>query len=174
MRKIVAIPNLILSKPTKPVTRFDESLRKVVREMEEILKKQHDPEGVGLSANQIGKNLSVALVRLNPDEQDGIPRLLTIVNPEIVKHAKESTVEYEGCLSLLDQYGLVERANTVTVKFQNLSGKKLTLNATDFLARIFQHEIDHLNGKTIAEKVKGGFLSGEELEKLFQKENGQK
>ncbi len=169
MKKIVTTPNPILSSPAQPVGEFDENLRRLVRKMEAILKSQHNPEGVGLSANQIGINRRVAVVRLNPDEPESVPKLLAIVNPKIVRRAEESATEYEGCLSLPDQYGLVGRSRAVTVEFQDLSGKNLTLRATDFLARIFQHEVDHLDGKLIAEKVEGKFYTEEELEKVFQK-----
>lgn len=153
--KIVTVPNKILTTPTKPVVKFDDNLRKIVQEMEETLKSQRSPEGVGLSANQVGLDLRLAIVRLNPEEshglpaQAGAPNLLAIVNPRIVHQSPIEDGEYEGCLSILDQYGMVKRSRAVAVQFQDLNGEKITVKATGFLARIFQHEIDHLDGRLI-------------------------
>lgn len=173
MRKIVEVPNQILNRPTQQVTKFDETLRKLVREMEEILKNQRHPGGVGLSANQIGLDLKLAVVRLNPDEENSVPKLLAIANPKIVRRSESALVEYEGCLSLPDQYGQVARSESVTVEFQDLTGKNLTITATGFIARIFQHEIDHLEGKLITEKIEGKLYTEDELEKMFQKKDDQ-
>ncbi len=172
MKEIVEIPNPILNRPTLPVTKFDENLRSLVREMEEILKNQHHPEGVGLSANQIGLDLKLAVVRLNPDEENSVPKLLAIANPKIMKRSESVLVEYEGCLSLPDQYGQVARNESVTMEFQDLTGKNLTITATGFIARIFQHEIDHLEGKLITEKIEGKLYTEDELEKMFKKKDG--
>ena len=166
--KIVTTPNEILNHPTREVTEFDENLRKTVREMEEILRNQRNPEGVGLSANQVGLNLRLAVVRLNPDEQDSTPHFLTIVNPRIVSQSADITEEYEGCLSIPNHYGPLPRAQAVTVQFQDLKGETLTIKATAFLARIFQHEIDHLDGKLITERSAGPFLTEAELEEKFR------
>ena len=163
--KIVTVPHEILNRPTTPVTEFDENLRRTVQEMEELLKNQRDPEGVGLSANQVGLDQRLAIVRLNPDESDNAPHLLAIINPKIVSQSPAVEDEYEGCLSIHDQYGMVERSQVVTVQFQDLKGEKITIKATGFLARIFQHEIDHLDGQLISDKIKGDFYTGEELEK---------
>lgn len=166
--KIVTVPNDILNNPTKPVEKFDDQLRQTVQEMEKTLKEQNDPEGVGLSANQVGLNLRLAVVRLNPEDADAVPHLLAIVNPQIVSRSSSIETEYEGCLSVPNQYGPLERASAVTVQFQDLKGEMLTIKATGFLARIFQHEIDHLNGKLITERSTGPFLTEEKLEEKFR------
>jgi len=166
--KIVTSPAEILNKPTREVAKFDKNLRQTVREMEEILRNQRDPEGVGLSANQVGLDLRLAIVRLNPDEQDSAPHFLTIINPRIVSQSEVSTEEYEGCLSIPNQYGPLRRAQAVTVQFQDLKGEPLTIKTTDFLARIFQHEIDHLDGKLITKISAGPFLTEAELEEKFR------
>ena len=166
--KIITTPNEILNQPTRKVAKFDESLRRTVREMEEILRNQRNPKGVGLSANQVGLDLRLAVVRLNPDEQDSSAHLLTIINPEITSRLADQEGEYEGCLSIPNQYGPVARSKAVTVRFQDLKGETLTIRATDFLARIFQHEIDHLDGKLITERSTGPFLTETELEEKFR------
>lgn len=166
--KIVTNPNKILNQPTRKVAKFDYNLHRTVREMEEILRNQRNPEGVGLSANQVGLDLRLAVVRLNPDEQDSAAHFLTIINPEITSRSTGQEGEYEGCLSIPNQYGPVVRSKAVTVRFQNLKGETLTIKATDFLARIFQHEIDHLDGELITARSAGPFLTETELEEKFR------
>lgn len=171
MLKIVTIPNQILTTPTKPVTAFDESLKKLVREMEKTLQDQHDPEGVGLAAPQVGVNLSVAIVALNggrtkaPDQ----PIFFALINPKITKLSGKKGEDYEGCLSIPDKYGIVERALDIEVQAQDLKGEKIEMKASGFLARIIQHEVDHLEGKLIAGKVKGNLYTEKGLEELFSK-----
>ena len=107
--QIITVPNEILNQPTRMVVKFDENLRQIVREMEEILRNQRNPEGVGLSANQVGLDLRLAVVRLNPNEQDSAAHFLTIINPEITSRSTDQDGEYEGCLSIPNQYGPVSR-----------------------------------------------------------------
>ncbi|GMR18904.1 MAG: peptide deformylase [Patescibacteria group bacterium] len=147
--KIVTVPNPVLKKPTRPVTKFDERLQKLIRKMKETLKAQRNPEGVGLAANQIGIGLRVAIVRLNPEETNSSPNFLAIVNPKITKHSRKTGSEHEGCLSVPRQYIPIERFETITIEAQDLQGQTLKIKASGFLARIFQHEIDHLNGRLI-------------------------
>jgi peptide deformylase len=149
--KIVTVPNKILTTPTKPVRKFDAELKKLVSGMEETLENQRNPEGVGLSANQVGVGLSVAIIRLNFDEPITTPNLLAVVNPKIIKHSKKTAKEVEGCLSIPETTVSVKRYETVTVKAQDLQGNSIKLEPTGFLARIFQHEIDHLNGRLITD-----------------------
>lgn len=163
------VPNQILVQPTKPVTSFGEELAKLVRGMEKTLKAQHDPEGVGLAAPQIGVNLRLAIVRFDSLKEGIEPLFLALVNPEITAYSGKIVSDYEGCLSVPDQYGLIERDLAITVSAQDLKGERLELKAEGFLARIIQHEIDHLNGKLITEKVQGKFYTGEELETLLSK-----
>ena len=125
--KIITTPNEILNQPTRKVAKFDENLHRTVREMEEILRNQRNPEGVGLSANQVGLDLRLAVVRLNPDEQESAAHLLTIINPEITSRSADQEGEYEGCLSIPNQYGPIARSKTITVRFQDLKGHRICL-----------------------------------------------
>src|SRR3989304_22061 len=135
-RKIVKVPDKILTSPTKPVEKFDDLLRQTVQEMEETLKRQDDPEGVGLSANQVGLDLRLAIVRLNPEDQDAVPHLLAIVNPQIISRSSALAKEYEGCLSVPNKYGPGWGSEAEPVHFQSLKGEPLTIKAAGFLARI--------------------------------------
>jgi peptide deformylase len=107
--------------------------------------------GVGLAAPQIGVSRRVIVVEYGEDSPDpeAPPRpkkLYTLVNPEIVRHSDETVLGNEGCLSIPGFYGEVERYQSVTVKGLNRRGQPTRVKAKDWLARIFQHEIDHING----------------------------
>ncbi|MFH0806140.1 MAG: peptide deformylase [Candidatus Brennerbacteria bacterium] len=124
-------------------------LRTLAKEMRVIMKESN---GVGLSANQIGieKRFFVAQV---PDVE-GRPKFYAIVNPELVKKGEETAVMEEGCLSIPELYGLVERAARVMLTGFDLRGKKVKISAWGFLARVFQHEVDHLDGKVFTDRTK--------------------
>ena len=110
--------------------------------------------GVGLAAPQIGQSLRLVVVEYSEDEnEDARPKTYVLVNPEIVKRSEETVTDMEGCLSIPGLVGEVERSERVTVKAKNRFGKPVKINAEGWLARIFQHEIDHLNGYVAARGV---------------------
>lgn len=125
-------------------------LRELVRKMRALMKANN---GIGLSANQIGiqKRIFVAQV---PDE-NGRQKFYAIMNPEIKKISQAKTTSEEGCLSVpLTTIGQVERADKITLEGYNLQGKKIKIKAWGLLARVFQHEVDHLNGVLFLDKAK--------------------
>ena len=103
----------------------------------------YDSDGVGLAAPQVGISKRIIVFDPEPLNPDSEP--MALINPEIVERSGQADAE-EGCLSVPDVRGEVERAANVTVEALNLDGKKVRIEATDLLARILQHEIDHLNG----------------------------
>lgn len=103
--------------------------------------------GVGLSANQIGLNLNMFVAQVEG-------KFYTVFNPKIVKTLKDTDEMEEGCLSVPGHYGLVPRSSTIWVHGQNRDGKKIKIKAWGFLACVFQHEIDHLNGVLFVDKAK--------------------
>src|SRR3989344_3264290 len=125
------------------------NLRALAKEMRAVMK---EANGVGLSANQIGveKRFFVAQV---PDG-NGRPKFYAVLNPEILKVSKETVSLEEGCLSVPETYGPVERPARITIQGQNLQGKKIKIKAWGLLARVFQHEIDHLDGKLFIDRAK--------------------
>lgn len=137
------LPPVILEKEDK------KELRDLIKKMRVIMKSAN---GIGLSANQIGleKRIFVAEV---PDEQ-GRSKFYTVINPEIVKKSKEKLNLEEGCLSIPKTYGEVERSSKVILTGYNLQGKKLKIKAWGLLARVFQHEVDHLDGKLFIDRTK--------------------
>jgi peptide deformylase len=151
IREIVFVPEPVLRKKAKTVTKFDEKLQTLIDDMVETMR---EAPGVGLAAPQVGEPLRVIVVEYYENEADdeledpsGAPKkLYTIVNPEITRKSQEMKLGTEGCLSVPGYNGEVERHLAVTVKGQNRYGQPVTLKLKDWTARIFQHEIDHLNG----------------------------
>ncbi|KKU91439.1 MAG: Peptide deformylase [Candidatus Jorgensenbacteria bacterium GW2011_GWA1_48_11] len=124
-------------------------LQTLIKSMRRAMK---EANGIGLSANQIGvqKRIFVAQV---PDD-NGRPKFYAVLNPEILKVSKETVSLEEGCLSVPETYGPVERPARITIQGQNLQGKKIKIKAWGLLARVFQHEIDHLDGKLFIDRAK--------------------
>lgn len=139
------------------VTVFDESLRKLAQEMFEVMYDPADP-GVGLAAPQVGVN--VRLMVLNATGERGKGEEVVLVNPRIISTGKATEVEEEACLSFPGMGGDIERAVSIKVKAQDVTGKKFQLNITDpWVARIFQHEYDHLQGTLYPDRMTPSVLS---------------
>ena len=147
IRKIFTYPERILRKKSTPVEAVDDDIRRLVDDMAETM---YAAPGVGLAANQVGVAKRVAVVDVT--HPDGAPKLYVLVNPEIIAREGEILWE-EGCLSFPGIHVDVERASHVVVRALDRDGKPFELDADDFLAIAMQHEIDHLNGVTLADKV---------------------
>jgi peptide deformylase len=127
----------VLRKPTKPVTEVTDELRTLVADMFETM---YAAEGIGLAAPQVGRSERVAVV-------DVEGRKYTLINPEIVSRTGARAKAEEGCLSIPDIYGDVERLAEVTIRALDENGKPYEASANELLGRCLQHEIDHLDGK---------------------------
>jgi peptide deformylase len=138
---IVKFGDPVLEKPAEKVTVFDEELKKLAEEMFESM---YAARGVGLAAPQIGISRRIAVVDVTFKEDPSAQ--LVLINPEII-HKEGRHAQSEGCLSIPDFRENVTRANVVTIRAQDLEGKVFEKTADDLLARAFQHETDHLNGK---------------------------
>jgi len=125
------------------VKEFDEAL---LRLTEEMLVTMREKEGVGLAANQVGRLRRVLVAGIEDDEY-------VLVNPVIEARSEETEVLAEGCLSIPGIQVEVERPVAVTVSGQDVSGRELRLEAEGLLARVFQHEIDHLDGVLILDRT---------------------
>jgi len=139
------------------------------KEISELLKTMRgimiEARGIGLSANQLGLDLKffVAQISDKPLKRDEnnksiMPSLdemefYAIFNPEIVKFSKEKILTEEGCLSVPGVYGLVERSAKITIVGRDENDKKIKIKASGILARVFQHEFDHLNGVLFIDKA---------------------
>jgi len=93
-----------------------------------------------------------------------------LINPKIVSTSKETEIDYEGCLSVPDVYGKVERYKKIKVDATDISGDRIKIKAQDFFARTIQHEIDHLDGVLFTDRVIGGVISEQEMDVVFSQE----
>lgn len=143
MEIVVGKDNAILRKKSDPVRIFDKKLQKLVKEMEDAVKKA---EGVGIAAPQVGVNQRLFLVKMKR-------RFVLMVNPEITSFSYETIVMEEGCLSLPGQWGMVRRPKDIMVSFQDISGKQMKLELSGIESRIVQHELDHLDGILFIDKL---------------------
>ncbi|KKQ17519.1 MAG: Peptide deformylase [Berkelbacteria bacterium GW2011_GWA1_36_9] len=152
------IPNSILSEATLPVISFENDLLKQIKLMRRFLKTN---DGAGLAANQIGIKNNVIVIEFeekeNSPKSESIP-FQAFINPQIVECSKEQESSEEGCLSIPKIELPVTRAKKIKIRFQDSQGKKKKLAASGILARILQHEIDHLNGIIFTERIKEKFL----------------
>jgi peptide deformylase len=141
-----------LRKKTVPFD-FKKFTRKEVNELITRMRRiMHAANGIGLSANQIGLEFSVFVAEV-PDAQGGT-KFYAVFNPIIEKIDKSTITFEEGCLSVPGQWGEVTRAEQIVVSGYNKMGKKVKVKAWGLLARVFQHEIDHLNGKLFIDRAK--------------------
>ncbi|MGQ9833720.1 MAG: peptide deformylase [Candidatus Villigracilaceae bacterium] len=152
IRTIVTVPEAVLRRKARPVTKFDESLQTLIDDMVETMRAA---PGVGLAAPQVAVSQQVIVVEypLNDEDEEAKPKLFVVINPQIVKSSPETVNGIEGCLSVPELVGEVERAEEITVKGQNRRGQPLRIKAKGWLARIFQHEIDHLNGVLFTDRA---------------------
>ena len=144
MSTIITAGNPLLKKVADPVTVFDKKLKFLINDMKKTL---YEANGVGMAARQIAvsKRLFVA--------DDGISGFEAYINPEWKPNGDKKNLDTEGCLSVPDYYGEVERYDSVIVHYQDIHGKKKTRKADGLLARCIQHETDHLNGILFIEKA---------------------
>ncbi len=151
LRDIVFLPEPVLRRKAKPVTKFDKDLQTLIDDMIETMR---EAPGVGLAAPQVNISQQLAVVEYAEDEdeeenEDAPPKpkkLYVLINPEIVKASDEKVMGVEGCLSIPGLLGEVERHEAIQVKALNRHGNPVKLKVDGWMARIFQHEIDHLNG----------------------------
>jgi peptide deformylase len=148
IRKILQSGDPILRAKSKPVEHVDRKILKLIQDLKDTLAVQKDPEGVGLAAPQIGKNLQVFVCNYKTFNRVVInPKILTITKMSKAEKSKRSKREIlEGCLSLPYYYGPLKRAKSVKVEYLNENGEKITEEFENFDAQIILHEIDHLNG----------------------------
>lgn len=140
---IIIHPDDKLRKPCEPITVVTDELVQLLDDMYETMV-AHD--GIGIAAPQIGKNIQVAVIEIEEGDR------FDLINPVIIQ-SKGTDIDVEGCLSIPHVYGTVERADEVTVRYFDREGQEMEVEAFGYLARAFQHEIDHLNGKLFIDQM---------------------
>jgi peptide deformylase len=152
---IVFTPDPVLRRKARKITTFDKDLQTLIDNMVETLR---DAPGVGLAAPQVGVSERLIVVEYpekesDEDKEDAPKRLFVLINPEIVESSEETVEGVEACLSIPRMAGEVERHQKITIRGLNRHGKPVKLKVRGWLARIFQHEIDHLEGVLFTDRA---------------------
>ncbi|TAH35463.1 peptide deformylase [Candidatus Saccharibacteria bacterium] len=155
-KTLIALPNKHLREPSKKVGYLSDDVRELISHMRDITLeweagREHEV-GVALAAIQIDVPLRVVVIRNDFDNKSDTT-FKAFINPVITKYEGEVTTDFEGCLSIKDVYGKVPRHSKVRIKALGLDGKEVRLTAEGFLARVFQHEIDHTNGIVFIDRI---------------------
>ena len=173
----------ILAAKAKPVEEITDDIRALAADMLELM---YEKNGIGLAGNQVGLPLKIVVIDIGPDEdEDGkpippstpgemelLPKMpVALINPEIVSYSDDLSDFDEGCLSVPKLYANVKRPSRVVLKTQLLDGSSLTAECGGFLARVLQHELDHLDGIVFVQKADEEDYSKIEngVEKLIRK-----
>lgn len=166
LRNIVTLPDPVLRRKARPVAKFDKQLHTLIDDMVETMR---EAPGVGLAAPQIGLSERLLVIEYyereeDEENEDSPKKVWAVINPEIVKASEEMLMGVEGCLSIPGLLGEVERHAEVQVKALNRHGKPMKIKAKGWLARIFQHEIDHLNGVLFTDRATRVWQPQQEVE----------
>ena len=168
LRTIVTLPDPVLRRKAGAVTKFDKNLQTLIDDMIETMR---EAPGVGLAAPQVGIGERLIVVEYYENEEaeeaedEAKKKVWVMLNPEIVKASEEKVMGVEGCLSIPNLVGEVERYDTIQIKGLNRRGQPMRVKAQGWLARIFQHEIDHLNGVVFTDLATRVWLPETEEEK---------
>ena len=129
----------VLRKKAERVNKVDKKIKQLTVDIAQTMK---EGQGIGLAAPQVGVSKRVIVVQTDLEGR----RILGLINPKILKRSQETEVDKEGCLSFPGIFLEIKRVKEVEVEGLNINGKKIKLKANGLLARVFQHEIDHLDG----------------------------
>ena len=163
MLDIVEYPNPVLSQPCHDVTTFDSGLRSIVESMAEAM---YAADGVGLAAPQIGWKERILII--DPSGGEEANTMLALINPRVTWRSPEQQLGEEGCLSLPGVRLQIPRSVAIDVEYHDTMGVLKQMRCTDLKARIVQHEVDHLDGIVMLDKI--GFLA----RKLAMKDLGRR
>jgi peptide deformylase len=154
---IISLPNDHLRQRSKKVGFITEEVQQLIEDMKSATidwenSREHEV-GVALAAIQVDRPLRIVVIRNDFDNRDD-KTFTVFINPEITKYEGAVEQDFEGCLSVPDIYGKVPRHTKVRVRAQDEQGKYFRITAEGFLARVFQHEIDHTNGMVFIDRIK--------------------
>jgi peptide deformylase len=168
VKPILTIPNQVLLTKSEKVKAIDSEIKAIAKDLLDTVKLAKNPEGAGIAANQIGVTKRIVVVRnFFPDPTN--PRKLisedyVLINPKIISTSKETEIDWEGCLSVPNIYGKVERYRKVKMTALDLNGNEIRLRASDYFAAVIQHEIDHLDGILFTSRMIGKAIPESELD----------
>jgi peptide deformylase len=150
----------VLRQPAKRVSKIDDELRDLARKM---LQTMYSEDGIGLAAPQVGVNKQLIVIDVDPEDPKLEP--LILINPVVKGVGEKTCVGQEGCLSVPGVFMDVTRPEEIEVTYKDENGRLQTLQADGVLARVIQHEIDHLNGVMFVDRVQNQFALDKELKK---------
>ena len=150
--EITKIPHQVLASKTKIIPTEDIKVGKYTQLVLDMKKAMVENMGVGLAANQMGQDLSIFVIDAKLALENKVPE--AYLNPEITDYSAETDEAEEGCLSIPSFYVGIPRSKKIMFKALDETGKKIKFKAKGFLARVLQHETDHLNGIVIKDRVK--------------------
>lgn len=149
-----------LRQPAKRVAKVDHELRDLVRKM---LQTMYSEDGIGLAAPQVGVNKQLLVVDIDPEDATTPP--LVLINPKILSCSDQLAKGQEGCLSIPGVYLDVVRPAAIEVSFKDETGRPRKLKVDELVARVIQHEMDHLNGVMFVDRVENAIALNQELKK---------
>lgn len=152
--EICQLGNPVLRSIAEPITNIRD--RQVQQLIDELIRSVKKANGVGIAAPQMGRSLRLLILASYPNERyPQAPQMqpTALINPTIVAHSDEIVKDWEGCLSVPGIRGLVPRYQSISVEYTDRQGDRVAQTFTDFVARIFQHEYDHLEGKVFLDRV---------------------
>lgn len=167
--KIITIPEPILNQKTSPVKKIDQKINQLIKKMIKTLDNQKNPPGVGLAAPQVGKSLSLFIIKPTKKSKPQV-----FINPKIIKTESQNLkfknqnkkLVLEGCLSIPKIWGAVKRDKKVILEYQDALGNKKIEEFLGLKAVIIQHEMDHLNGILFTQRAV------EQKADLYEEKNG--
>jgi peptide deformylase len=159
-REVIIVPHPTLRRKAAKVSDFGPELQQLIDDMIDTL---HSESGAGLAAPQVNVSQQVILVEYgNGEDEDTPPTLYVTVNPKITRFSRQTVIGAEGCLSIPGLMGEVERAEEIIVEGLDRFGKPLKMRLEGWVARIFQHEIDHINGILYTDRTTSVWETDEE------------
>ena len=154
IKKIITIPNLLLRQKSKPVGKIDKKIEKVITDLLETVKSASEPEGLGLSAIQIGYPVRIFVAKTKKGFGVFInPQIIFVSKETLKKVLKKEQQFFEGCLSVPQIYGFVDRPYQIKLEWQDEKGQKKSQSFKNRLAICLQHELDHLNGVLFIDRL---------------------
>ncbi|MEL6470631.1 MAG: peptide deformylase [Cyanobacteria bacterium J06623_4] len=150
----------VLRQPAKRVAKVDNTLRELVRKM---LQTMYSEDGIGLAAPQVGVNKQLLVIDADPENAAAPP--LVLINPKISSYSDDRVAGQEGCLSIPGVYLDVVRPEAIELSFKDENGRPRKMKVNDLVARIIQHEMDHLNGVMFVDRVENAISLNQELKK---------
>lgn len=154
IQKIITVPDKLLRQKSKPILKVDQKVQKIITDLLETVKEASDPEGLGLSAIQIGQPVCIFVAKIGRNFE-------VFINPEITFYSKKKLkgtlpkekLLFEGCLSVPRIYGFVNRPFEIQISWENEKGQKKTQRFKDKLSVCIQHEFDHLEGILFTDRL---------------------